>query len=161
MHDGSDDPTIAETECQPTDEDLEYEKWFEENHTYRPHRWKIRLEGFRGLLASKGYTFKGAYAEGRVAGHTVILTGGDKGESMKAKPISREESYRQAEAAGATPLPKDQPLRFEEPTIVFLRHKPKPPQKIVSGRKRSGSSSETESPPTTTQSSKPGKPKPR
>lgn len=45
---------------------------------------------------------------------------------MKLPIISREQCRKEAEAAGATPLPKDHPLRFEGSSIMFLSRTRKP-----------------------------------
>ena len=39
----------------------------------KPHFWKLRRNGYRDLLQSKGWSFRGAYAEKTIAGRTVML----------------------------------------------------------------------------------------
>lgn len=81
MHDGTDDPIWEEPEYEPDPEEKAYEKWYEANHTNRFHRWKVRKEGFRELLLSKGWHMCGAYAAKSIAGRETILTGGSNGDS--------------------------------------------------------------------------------
>jgi hypothetical protein len=76
MHDGTDDPIWEEPEYEPDPEEKAYEKWYEANHTNRFHRWKVRREGFRELLLSKGWHMRGAYAAKSIAGRETILCGG-------------------------------------------------------------------------------------
>lgn len=74
LHDNPDfDPDIINYEDDPAQK--AYEKWYEENHTYRIHVWKIRREGYRELLLSKGWRMRGAYAIKSIAGQEVIISG--------------------------------------------------------------------------------------
>jgi len=83
MHDGTDDPIWEEPDYEPDPEEKAYELWYEANHTSRSHNWKIRREGSRELLRSKGWGMRGAYAANRLPatkeslpgrGVTVVLT---------------------------------------------------------------------------------------
>lgn len=77
MHDGSDDPIINDEDIVYEDEmtDEEWDEWYAATYTSRPHNWKVRREGFRELLLSKGWILRGAYASKWIAGKEVIASG--------------------------------------------------------------------------------------
>lgn len=45
----------------------------------RPHYWRLRAEGYRELLSSKNWRFRGAYAAKSIHGREVMLIIVEKG----------------------------------------------------------------------------------